>query len=372
MIHNSSNNEMQMDQKKSVDTFENYDCIRPGQVWLDTGGKRIQAHGASVFYENGVFYWYGENKEFTSKKNSIWTWGIRCYSSKDLYNWTDEGLIISPEPDNEQSILHPSRYMDRPHIIFHKKSKKYVCWLKYCDTNHFAVLTADHFLGPYTIVNKFLQPFGRECGDFDLAVDENTGKGYLFFEADHKDLLVTELSENYTDVSESFTIVYESMNPPYTREGVTHFERRGKHYIVTSGMTGYMPNPSEVAVGNDWFGPFTVQGNPHVDDHSRASFNSQISCIFKHPDIKDLYIAVADRWAPDFVVTADLYERLARVVAANFDSSIQVSVDDQLELLASPMVAHTDTSVADYVWLPIRFEGDRVRIDWYDEWRVDS
>ena len=349
-----------------------YDCIRPGQVWLDTEGKRIQAHGASVFYENGVFYWYGENKEFTSREKSIWTWGIRCYSSTDLYNWKDEGLIIPPVPDDEQSILHPKRYLDRPHIIFNKKYGKYVCWLKYCDTNHFAVLTADRFLGPYTIVRDFLQPFGRESGDFDLAVDESTGKGYLYFEADHRDLLAAELSEDYTDVSGDYVTVYEHMNPPYTREGVTHFQRQGKHYIVTSGMTGYMPNPSEVAVGDDWLGPFTIQGNPHVDDASSASFNSQISGIFKYPEKDDLYIAVADRWAPGYVVTRELYERLARVVAANFDPSIPVDLEDQMELLRSPMVAHTDTSVADYVWLPFRFDGDRALLDWHEQWRVED
>lgn len=349
-----------------------YNCIRPGQLWLDTEGKRIQAHGASVFYENGVFYWYGENKEFTSREKSIWTWGIRCYSSTDLYNWKDEGLIIPPEPDDEQSILHPKRYLDRPHIIFNKKYGKYVCWLKYCDTNHFAVFTADRFLGPYTIIRDFLQPFGRESGDFDLAVDGVTGKGYLYFEADHKDLLAAELSEDYSDVAGTYTVVYENLDPPMTREGVTHFERHGKHYIVTSGMTGYMPNPSEVAVGDDWLGPFVVQGNPHVDDASSASFNSQISGIFKHPEKADLYIAVADRWAPGYVVTKALYERLARVVAANFDPSIPVELADQMALLQSPMVAHTDTSVADYVWLPFRFDGDQALLEWHDEWRVED
>ena len=32
-----------------------YTSIRPGQVWLDTAGKRIQAHGGSILYENGVY-----------------------------------------------------------------------------------------------------------------------------------------------------------------------------------------------------------------------------------------------------------------------------------------------------------------------------
>lgn len=46
--------------------------IRPGQPWLDTQGKRIQAHGGSVMYLDGTYYWYGENKEKTDGKNGIW------------------------------------------------------------------------------------------------------------------------------------------------------------------------------------------------------------------------------------------------------------------------------------------------------------
>lgn len=40
-----------------------YKSFHPGQPWLDTNGKRIHAHGGSIFYENGRYYWYGENKE---------------------------------------------------------------------------------------------------------------------------------------------------------------------------------------------------------------------------------------------------------------------------------------------------------------------
>lgn len=31
-----------------------------------------------------------------------------------------------------------------------------------------------------------------------------------------------------------------------------------------------------------------------------------------------------------------------------------------------------NTSVARYVWLPIRFLGDRPMIEWQDEWRVED
>ena len=33
-----------------------YNSIRPGQVWLDTDGDRIQAHGGSVIYIDGAYY----------------------------------------------------------------------------------------------------------------------------------------------------------------------------------------------------------------------------------------------------------------------------------------------------------------------------
>ena len=37
-----------------------YNAFYPGKVWLDTEGKWIQAHGGSVFYLDGTYYWYGE------------------------------------------------------------------------------------------------------------------------------------------------------------------------------------------------------------------------------------------------------------------------------------------------------------------------
>ena len=94
-----------------------YHSIRPGKVWLDTEGKRIQAHGGSVMYLDGTYYFYGENKEKTDGKNGIWHWGVRCYSSGDLYNWKDEGLIIPPEPENPDSSLHPSACIDRKSVV---------------------------------------------------------------------------------------------------------------------------------------------------------------------------------------------------------------------------------------------------------------
>lgn len=348
-----------------------YNSIKPGQVWLDTEGERIQAHGGSVYYEDGRYYWYGEDKSHTRKKGKLWTWGVRAYSSTDLYNWRNEGHIIPPEPEDKKSIFYPERRLDRPHIIQNPRTGKYVCWLKYCDKAHFAVLAAESLLGPYTLVTPFLQPYGRKAGDFDLAVDKETGDAYLYFEADHRDVLAARLNRDCTDVVGEAAVVYQGLRPPLAREGVTHFFHSGKHYLLTSGMTGYVPNPSEMAVSEDWMGPFTVLGDPHADDASRASFNSQASCAFQVQG-KDLIIVAADRWVPEYVMTAERYDVMLRAIASRYDKSVQSTFKEKLQLLTSPMMGSADTSIANYVWLPIQFEGDMPKIHWHDEWKIEG
>lgn len=347
------------------------DSICPGKVWLDTKGKRIQAHGGSMFYENGMYYWYGEDKTFTRKKGRLWTWGINCYRSKDLYNWEDLGHIIEPVLDDKKSIFHSNRRMDRPHIIKNERTGKYVLWLKYCDKAHFAVLTADSLLGPYTLVDPFLQPYGKKAGDFDLAVDPATGNAYVYFEADHNSVLAARLNESYTGVAGEYKVIYSGMKPPLTREGVVHFEHAGKHYILTSGMTGYVPNPSEVAVSDDWMGPFTVLGDPHVDDDSSASFNSQASAAFRIGGTDQLVI-MADRWVPEYVMTKERYDVFYRAIASNYDKTIKATMQEKIEMMKSPMMGSADTSIADYVWLPVDWEGEKPRIRWRAEWQTEE
>ena len=291
--------------------------IRPGQPWLDTQGKRIQAHGGSVMYLDGTYYWYGENKEKTDGKNGIWHWGVRCYASTDLYNWEDKGLIIPPEPEDPNSSLHPSASMDRPHILYNQRTKKFVCWLKIMNrdkTQTETVLTADHILGPYTKVREGLRPLGMSAGDFDLAVAPD-GKAYYYFERVHSETICADLTDDYTDVTGYYSTHFPHAGPPYVREATAHFCRKGKHYLVTSGTTGYLPNPSEVAIADTWHGPYTVLGDPHPTDPSHTSFHSQISSVFQVVGKKDLYIAVADRWCPQdmdvpYDFTREMFEYL--------------------------------------------------------------
>ncbi|MCI9326722.1 MAG: family 43 glycosylhydrolase [Lachnospiraceae bacterium] len=352
--------------------MEQYTSIRPGQVWLDTEGKRIQAHGGSLFYENETCYWYGENKEKTDGKNGIWHWGVRCYSSKDLYNWKDEGIIIPPEPEDENSPLHPSACMDRPHIIYNKSTGKYVCWLKIMNkdqTQSETILTADSLLGPYTKVRVGLRPLNMSAGDFDLSVAPD-GKAYYYFERVHSETICADLTEDYTNVTGYYSTHFPRVCPPYVREATAHFYRKGKHYLVTSGTTGYLPNPSEVAIADSWHGPYTVQGNPHVGDNSNTSFHSQISSVFKVPGKKDLYIACADRWLPNEMERK--YEDYAKIFEAIFNTDAEVKKEDIMKSRDKEDMPVEETRIADYVWLPIRFEGERAYIDWLDEWRIED
>ena len=38
-------------------------AIVPGEVWNDTDGNPINAHGGGILYHEGTYYWYGEYKK---------------------------------------------------------------------------------------------------------------------------------------------------------------------------------------------------------------------------------------------------------------------------------------------------------------------
>ena len=343
-----------------------YNSFHPGQVWLDTNGKRIHVHGGSILYENGRYYWYGENKEKTTGEN-----GIRCYVSDDLYNWEDLGLIIPPEPDDPASTLHPSRCVDRPHILHNAHTGKYICWLKvmFTDgTQRCTILVADQLLGPYTKKQEGLLPLGMSAGDFDLAVADD-GKAYYYFERVHSELICADLTDDYTGLTGYYSTHFPHLGPPYTREAPAHFIRKGKHYLFTSGTTGYLPNPSELAIADTWHGPYRVLGDPHPADETHTSFHSQISSVFKVPGKQDLYIALADRWLPQKMSLC--YNKYRILFERLFGSNPDMSYPP-LQKGEIPDTGPDNTSLADYVWLPLRFDGEMAYIDWLDEWKIED
>ncbi|WP_425826634.1 family 43 glycosylhydrolase [Streptomyces fractus] len=343
-----------------------YTSFRPGREWLDTNGNRIHVHGGSLLHEDGTYYWYGENKEHSTPGSGIWTYGVRCYSSSDLYNWQDRGLIIPPALDDPSSPLHPSRFIDRPHIVRDPRTGAYVCWLKIMgegDEQLCTILTAAALLGPYEIVRTGFRPLGMNAGDFDLVVDPDDGRGRYFFERVHSELICADLIDDLTDVTGEFSTHFPRSHPPHVREAPAYFRRGDKHYLITSGTSWYYPNPSETAVADSYHGPYTVLGSPHPTEETSTSFRSQISSIFRHPTEADLYIAVADRWLPHLSEQeSDRTVDFHRHYGAEAAGAIAPALD----------LPEADTSRADHVWLPLRFEGERPVIDWHEEWRWED
>ena len=80
--------------------------IVPGDVWLDTSGNPINAHGGGILYHNGKYYWYGEYKKGETVLPEWATWecyrtdvtGVSCYSSPDMVDWTFEGIVLPAVP----------------------------------------------------------------------------------------------------------------------------------------------------------------------------------------------------------------------------------------------------------------------------------
>lgn len=352
-----------------------YTSIKPGQIWLDTNGKPIQAHGFQVMEKDGTYYWYGENKELTTHGSHVWTYGIRCYRSKDFYNWEDCGLIIPPDTVNTLSPLHYSQTLDRPHIVYAPKTGKYVCWIKSMDEDgYFVILQADNILGPYKYIRS-LKPEGYGVGDFDMYIDPETGKGYVWFERPHWELICAELTDDCLDVTSKYSSHFVGMKPPFTREAPTHFVHRGKHYLFTSGTTGYYPNKSMIASFGDYHGKYKDLGNPHPTDKYNHSFCSQITDVVRIPGKKDLYVAVADRWMPQLANTTEPTEEAKRMIDRfrdhkpfEKDFSEPKTKDKSGEVRTGWDVTYNST----YVFLPITFKNGKPQIEWKDEWRIED
>ena len=346
-----------------------YQKIRPGKIWLDDNGKRIQAHGGSILYVDGLFYWYGENKEgitgtATGEKCPYWHHGVKLYSSKDLYNWKDEGFVIQ-ESDDPNNPFHPTRIMDRPHILFNKKSGQYVLYAKTSkggfDECVFSICVGKSLKNMSFL--KEIKPGPYQAGDFDLF--EKDGKAFLIFENPHSEMICAELSDDYLDFNGIFSSHLPEECPPYVREAPAFFEKNGKMFLITSGTTGYYPNPTRTCLISSFHGEWKDLGLTCIGDQKKNSFHAQFSSVFHHPSIPDLYIALGDRWL------IDLPEDLPDMEEAFYEMFTKKPI--QKKGLYDPSLTDDNTSEANYVWLPILFnQKGNPYIEYRRDWRIED
>jgi beta-galactosidase len=307
-------------------------AFRPGEPWLDTDGKSIQAHGGGMLYDNGNYYWFGENKDgenyldeskgFLHRVDVI---GVSCYSSTDLLNWKNEGIVLPAESDNPASDLHPSKVFERPKVIRNPKTGKYVLFT-HADTADYeyariGVAISASPTGPYDYLGS-MQPNGNDSRDMTVFQDDD-GKAYLFFSSEwNKTLHIIELSEDYLHPTSNEARAFIDQS----REAPAVFKRNGKYYIISSGCTGWDPNRAELAVADSPLGPWTVLGDPCTGKDSEITFYAQSTFVFPVAGMKDSFIAMFDRWNKE-----------------NLRDSR-------------------------YVWLPVQFDGEQVKIQWRSEW----
>lgn len=352
-----------------------YHSIRPGKYWYDTAGKLIQAHGGSILCDGGCYYWYGENKEgvtglATGEACPIWHQGVRLYSSTDLYNWRDEGVILVGEGAPE-TPFHPRNIMDRPHILRNPRTGQYVLWAKIAgvlgagaDFGHgyMSVAVAETIAGPYKIVNCIAQP-ELPMGDFDLVQDGE--RAYIIYERPHTEMICQTLNEDYTDVTPEYSRHIDRGKPPFTREAPCYFTRAGRKFLIASGTTGYYPNATETFEIEDFHGEWRLIGKTCMEDRERNSFHAQFSSVFHVPGT-DTYIATGDRWLTDLPPNMPDMDEL-------YQSKYPRSADFEQRFPRASFLTDSNTSMARYVWLPVNFDQSGTPyIRWRDEWRVET
>lgn len=308
--------------------------FRPGEVWLDVPGKPIQAHGGGMLFHDGTYYWYGENKEgptWVPESTKAWggyrvdVTGVRCYTSKDLLHWNDEGLVLRDVPDDPKHDLHPSKVCERPKVVYNARTKKFVMWMHIDSENYQAaragVAVADKATGPFRYIES-IRPEGQDSRDQTLFQDDD-GKAYRIYSSEDNDATyISLLTDDYLRHSGKYARVFVNRR----MEAQAVFKHAGKYWMIASGCTGWDPNAARSAVASSIWGPWTELGNPCRGPGAETTYGAQSTFVFPVAGKEGAFIFMADRWKK------------------------------------------TDLADSRYVWLPLQFPEGRPVVQWLPSW----
>ncbi len=315
---------------------QNKNMIIPGIEWKDTNKNRINAHGGGMLYENGTYYWYGEHKIPGRSEDDKAGGGVHCYSSTDLYNWKDEGVVLSVDYDDPDSEVAFGCILERPKVIYNEITSKYMMYFKLYPKGqgykygYLGVATAHSPNGPFTYSHRFLAADSEEgSGDFALFRDADGTVYHFTVRKPDKAFVVGKLNKEYTYPDGAYRVMEEI--PPHT-EAPAIFLKDNRYFMLGSGSTGWNPNTARAFTAASLLGPYKELGNPtkgvnpHNDMNEEKTFGGQSSYIIKVEGKKNAFIAMFDVWKPEHP----------------FDGL--------------------------YVWLPIEVAGDTFKIEWRDKW----
>lgn len=280
----------------------------PGREWWDTDGKPIHAHGGGILYveESGTFYWYGENKDgqtYRAYKRGparVDLIGVNCYSSKDLWTWKNEGIVLPSVKYNTTHDLHENNVLERPKVIYNNHTKTYVM-LMHIDNGNYTkasvgVAVSSSPTGPFQYLGS-KRPHGFDSRDMTVFKDDD-GKAYIIYSsADNSELHIGLLTEDYTDVGRIMRRALVGQH----REAPAVFKHEGLYYMVTSGCTGWAPNEALAHAAESMLGPWETLGKPCVGGNAElraTTFFAQGTFVLPLPGFPDTFIFMADRWNP--------------------------------------------------------------------------
>ena len=284
----------------------------PGEVWPDTDGKPIQAHGGGILISGNTYYWYGEDRTPGNKT------GVSCYSSTDLYNWKHEGVVL-PNDALPPQISNIS-FIERPKVIFNSKTGKYVLWFHLEQQGyHYAsagIAISDKPTDPFVFFTSMRpikddinfadndpdrqKEFGGTFRDMNLFVDDD-GKAYVFYASENNaTMYVVRLNDEFTG-PESPAVqnkTWARILIGRSREAPAPFKFKDRYYLITSGCTGWRPNAAEYDVADNILGPWESRGNPCVGPEADITFRTQSTFVLPVFGKTGCYIFMADRWTP--------------------------------------------------------------------------
>jgi hypothetical protein len=345
----------------------------------DTAGAHINAHGGNILFHDGTFHWYGEARN-PGGQDLPPSQGIACYTSKDLVHWKNEGLVL-PVSDDPASDITKGCIIERPKVVFNPRTKKFVLWfhLELAGQGYgaarAAVAVSDTPLGPFRFLRSLRPNAGRWPVDFPasnrtpltaeeaakrLAQQRNavergiyTRRDYpggqmsrdmtVFVDDDGKGYLISSAEENYTLAIHEltpdfldFTGRWGRIAPGGHNEAPAVLKRHGKYYLLASGCTGWSPNDARVLVADSLWGPWKNVGNPCRGRNPAnglgpdKTFGGQSTYLMPVPGRRDAWIAMFDVWKRDNLIGSG------------------------------------------HIWLPVKFEGDRMVIEWHDKWDLGA
>ncbi len=186
--------------------------------------------------KNQKYYLYPTSDGFTGWSGTY----FKTFSSEDLLNWKDEGVIL----DLKKDVSWTDRNAWAPTMVEKEMDGVYSYFYYFTAAQQIGVAVANDPAGPFIDKGEPLiseLPKGVDGGqniDPDVFLDPNTGKSYLYW--GNGFLAVAELKEDMISLEkESIKVI----TPDHTfREGAEVFFRNGTYYFLWSEDDTRSPN----------------------------------------------------------------------------------------------------------------------------------